>query len=96
MGAGGISFLRRDTDWHTITEDSEAFYLRIAAEGQYRYPGADLGILVARGRFMSEEHELLDRARSWIDGINRQFASEPIPDSAPPSVIPEPFGFKML
>ena len=56
-------FARRDTDWHTVTDESEAFYLRIAATGQYRYPGADLGILVTRGRFMDDEHELLDRAR---------------------------------
>ena len=26
--------------------------------GGYRYPGADLGILVTRGRFMNDEHEL--------------------------------------
>jgi hypothetical protein len=96
MRDDGISFLRRDTDWHTISEDDEAFYLRIAAEGGYRYPGADLGIIVARGQFMDEEHELLDRARRWIDGIQGQFASEPIPVAAQPSVAPEPFGFKML
>jgi hypothetical protein len=96
MQDGDISFLRRDTDWHTIADDSEAFYLRIAAEGQSRYPGADLGILVARGRFMSDEHELLDRTRLWIDGINRQFSSEPVAESASASVVAEPFGFKML
>jgi biotin carboxylase len=83
---GHIGYARRDTDWHTIADESEAFYLRIAAEGQYRYPGADLGILVTRGRFMDAEHELLDRARGWITGIKGQFASVP----------PEPFGFKML
>ena len=49
-----IAFARRDTDWHTVADESEAFYLRIASEGQYRYPGADLGILVTRGRFMDE------------------------------------------
>jgi hypothetical protein len=96
MAGGGISFLRRDTDWHSISEEDEAFYLRIAAQGGYRYPGADLGILVARGQFMDEEHELLDRARRWIDGIQGQFVSEPIPPSAQPALAPEPFGFKML
>src|SRR5206468_3145449 len=54
--AGAIHFDRRVTDWHTVADESEAFYLRIAAEGQYRYPGADLGILVTRGRFMNDEH----------------------------------------
>ena len=41
-----VRFVRRETDWHTVSSEDEAFYLRIAAEGQYRYPGADLGILV--------------------------------------------------
>ena len=96
MRDDGIAFVRRDTDWHTISEDDEAFYLRIAAEGGYRYPGADLGIIVARGQFMDADHELLDRARRWIDGIQGEFASEPIPPTAQPAVAPEPFGFKML
>lgn len=93
---GAISFARRDTDWHTVTDESEAFYLRIASTGQYRYPGADLGILVTRGRFMDAEHELLDRARSWITGVKDQFASIPPGEDTPPLVKPEPFGFKML
>jgi biotin carboxylase len=91
---GSIAFARRDTDWHTVADEREAFYLRIASEGQYRYPGADLGILVTRGRFMDEHHELMDRAREWITGIKSQFES--VPPEAPASVAPEPFGFKML
>jgi biotin carboxylase len=91
---GSIAFDRRDTDWHTVADESEAFYLRIAGPGQFRYPGADLGILVTRGRFMNEEHELLDRARAWLGAIKSRFASEPSWEPAP--VAPEPFGFKML
>ncbi len=93
---GTIAFARRDTDWHTVADDHEAFYLRIAGIGQYRYPGADLGIMVTRGRFMDEEHELLDRARQWISGIKSQFVSVPPGTDYPPAVKPEPFGFKML
>ena len=91
-----IAYARRDTDWHTVADDSEAFYLRIAGVGQYRYPGADLGIMVTRGRFMDSEHELLDRARDWITGIKGQFASVPPGEETPPITKPEPFGFKML
>ena len=93
--AGGIRFVRRETDWHTVGNEDEAFYLRIAAEGQYRYPGADLGILVTRGRLQTDEHELTDRARTWISGIKSQFEGVPAPSEAelPP---PEPFSFKML
>lgn len=93
---GSIAYARRDTDWHTVADGSEAFYLRIAAAGGYRYPGADLGILVTRGRFLDDDHELVDRARSWITGIKSQFRSVPPPSEAPPPVEPEPFGFKML
>jgi hypothetical protein len=93
---GEIAYARRDTDWHTVGDESEAFYLRIASAGQYRYPGADLGIMVTRGRFMDDEHELLDRARSWITGIKGQFRSVPPGADVPPIATPEPFGFKLL
>ena len=89
-----IGYARRDSDWHTVADEDEAFYLRIATKGGYRYPGADLGILVTRGRFMNAEHELQDRARDWITGIKSQFHSTPL-ERTPP-VQPEPFGFKML
>jgi hypothetical protein len=94
-GGGGIRYARRDTDWHTIGDTNEAFYLRIAGVGGYRYPGADLGILVTRGRFMDDEHELLDRARDWIKGIKGEFRSAPLMGQEP-ALEPEPFGFKML
>ena len=95
-GDRGIEFSRRDTDWHTVGDGSEAFYLRIATAGGYRYPGADLGILVTRGRFLDDDHELVDRARDWIAGIKGQFTSVPPPTQRAPEVQPEPFGFKML
>jgi hypothetical protein len=94
--AGAIRFDRRVTDWHTVSDESEAFYLRIAGEDQYRYRGADLGILVTRGRFMNDEHELLDRTRAWISGIKSEFESvAPGADEAR-SHEHEPFGFKLL
>ncbi len=94
---GGISFLRSETDWHTVGAEAEAFYLRIAQSGGYRYPGADIGILVTRGRLQTDDHELTERARTWINGIKRQFLTAPLADaSAPPVRAPEPFSFKML
>ena len=93
---GSLGYARRDTDWHSVADESEAFYLRIASAGGYRYPGADLGILVTRGRFLDDDHELVDRARSWITGIKSQFRSVPPPSEAPPPVELEPFGFKLL
>lgn len=92
---GGIRFVRRETDWHSVASEDEAFYLRIAAEGQYRYPGADLGILVTRGRLQTDEHELTERALLWIWGIKAQFQGVPVPTEATPPPA-EPFAFKML
>jgi hypothetical protein len=93
---GPIPHARRDTDRHTVADASEAFYLLIADAGGYRYEGADLGILVTRGRFLDDDHELVDRARAWITGIKSQFRSVPLPAESPAPVEPEPFGCKML
>ena len=94
---GGISFDRRETDWHTVASEEEAFYLRIAQAGGYRYPGADIGILVTRGRLQTDDHELTDRARTWINGIKRQFETALLDGVAEvPVREPEPFSFKML
>ena len=74
---------------HGLTYEREAFFLRVAEPGEYRYKGADLGILVTRGRMQTETHELSERARSWIEGIRAQFAGTPVTDLpafAPPSV----------
>jgi biotin carboxylase len=94
---GGIRFVRRETDWHTVASEDEAFYLRIAQVGGYRYPGADIGILVTRGRLQTDDHELTDRARTWITGIKKQFGTAPLP-TGEPEPVPEPgsFSFKML
>lgn len=94
-GDGAISYARRETDWHTVADEQEAFYLRIAGPGHYRYPGADLGIMVTRGRFLDENHELTERAHRWIDGVQAQFSSVSLGEQVPP-IKPEPFGFKML
>ncbi len=92
---GSMGFVRRDTDWHAVADEREAFYLRIAAAGSYRYPGADLGILVTRGRLMDEDHNLTDRAHAWITGVKAQFTGEAAAPAAPVPP-PEPFSFKML
>ena len=48
--------------------------MRILKPGEYRYEGADLGILVTRGRSMDDRFRLTERARKWIDGIRSHFA----------------------
>jgi biotin carboxylase len=79
----GIEFARWGHDWHSLHDDSEAFFLRVLAPGDYRYPGADLGVLVARTRMQTEANELTDRAHEWIDGIHGQFAGTSLPAPEP-------------
>ena len=60
--SGDIGFSRWGNDWHSLHDESEAFFLRVLAPGDYRYPGADLGVLVARSRMQTEDNELTERA----------------------------------
>jgi biotin carboxylase len=81
-----ISFARWGNDWHSLMDETEAFYMRVAAPGDYRYKGADLGVLVTRGRLQTDDYELTDRGRRWIEGLKAQFASTPL---APGDAISE-------
>ncbi len=74
--SGEIVYDRMDTHRRAVEQDDEAFFLRIINEGDYLYEGADLGILVMRGRLMTDEFELTDRANSWINAIRSKYKSE--------------------
>ena len=70
-----MTFARWGHDWHSLQDESEAFFLRVLGPGDYRYPGADLGVLVARSRMQTDDNELTDRAREWIAAVHGQFDS---------------------
>ena len=53
--------------------------------GDYRYPGADLGVIVARSRMQTEDNELTERAHEWIDAIQKEFAGTPVEPQATPA-----------
>jgi len=74
--SGAITFNRLDTHRRAVETENEAFFLRIINEGDYIYEGADLGILVVRGRLMTDEFELTKRAKTWIDAIRAEYKSE--------------------
>lgn len=97
-GEGEVHFLREQTHRRTVQFENRAFYLRIAGPGDYLYEGADLGILVSRGRFMNDDFSLNARAKRWIDAIRGEFQSHVIdPSTAHPGVEPADVGaFKML
>jgi biotin carboxylase len=82
---GAVTFRRWANDWHSLQDESEAFYLRVLGPGDYRYKGADLGVIVTRSRLQDDDDQLTDRARTWIDGINAQFAGTALqPADEPP------------
>ncbi len=91
----GISFSRWGNDWHSLQDDSEGFYLRVLGPGDYLYKGADLGILVTRGRLQTGENELTGRCRHWIQGIHSQFAGTPVDASADPPPRQDALAFKL-
>ncbi|MGH2842353.1 MAG: biotin carboxylase [Solirubrobacteraceae bacterium] len=75
---GALTFARWANDWHNLLDESEAFYLRVASPGDYRFKGADLGVLLTRGRLQDDDGKLTGRCHHWIDGIKAQFAGTPV------------------
>ncbi|NCG29523.1 MAG: hypothetical protein GWP27_03525 [Bacteroidetes bacterium] len=66
-------------------------------EEEYLYEGADMGIVVMRGRLMTDDFQLNDRARIWIDAIRGQFKSvEPENLPSMERKVAEIGGFKMM
>ena len=76
-GFGGARFVRPQIHRRTVDRGDEAFFLRIAGEGDYLYEGADLGILLVPGRLMDEHGKLTSRAKEWNTAIRSRFASRP-------------------
>lgn len=90
-GKGHMSYVRMQTHRRTVQFENRAFFLRIGGVGDYRYEGADLGILVSPGRFMDDDFQLTKRAKQWIKGIRGFYAGQS--DAA---AQPELTGFKLL
>ena len=80
---GSLEFKRLVTTWHTVGHDNEAFYLRVYGNGEYRYKGGDLGVIVTRGRMQTDDRQLTDRARAWADGIVSLFGGTPVEGPLP-------------
>ena len=46
---GVLTFRHAAPDWHQLRSESEVFFLRIYGPGDFRWNGADLGVLVTQG-----------------------------------------------
>ena len=84
---GTLEFMRLVTTWHTVGHDDEAFYLRVYGNGEYRYKGGDLGVIVTRGRMQTDDRQLTDRAKAWASGIMGLFAGTAVDGPLP---VPDP------
>ncbi len=94
-----MSYARFDYHRRAVETENEAFFLRISGPGNYRYEGADLGILITRGRLMNDDFSLNERAKRWIKGLHAHYHGVPLdqaPQPAPPPVALEAGAFKIL
>jgi hypothetical protein len=84
---GALVFQRTALDWHQLQHDGEAFFLRIYGPGDFRWKGADLGVLITKGRLQTARpgrpESLTIRARHFIDAIRAFYSGTPI--MPPPS-----------
>jgi hypothetical protein len=86
-----------DTHRRAVETEAEAFFLRITRKGDYLYEGADVGILVMRGRLMTDDGQLSERARAWIDAVHGMYKSAPLePRELTASRESEIASFKMM
>ena len=92
---GRVEYDRFDYHRRAVESEREAFFLRILKPGDYRYEGADLGILITRGRSMDNRFRLNPRSRAWIDGIKGAFKAKPLSVATDAPVLTEP-AFKIL
>ena len=84
---GHIQFDRMDTHRRAVETENEAFFLHIAKEANYLYEGADMGILVSRGRMMTDDFKLNARAKKWINAIRGKYVSQIVEDKREKSIL---------
>jgi hypothetical protein len=92
---GTVSYARFDYHRRAVESEKEAFFLRIMDKGDYRYEGADLGILVLRGRAMDDRFQLQARTRKWIKAIRAQYQAVALTAPAPAAMVDE-HAFKIM
>ncbi|MBP6310729.1 MAG: biotin carboxylase [Flavobacteriales bacterium] len=94
---GSVYFWRMDTHRRYVELENEAFFLRITRVGDWLYEGADIGILVMRGRMMTDDFELLERSKKWLNAMKNEYKSVvPGARNAEAMHMLEIGGFKMM
>ena len=73
---GTVVFQQASNDWHEIATEEEAFFLPTCGAGDMKIHGAQIGVLVTRGRMQTAER-LTERCQQYIAGIRAQYQCEP-------------------
>ncbi len=76
--SSGVRYERFEYRRAAVEDEAEGLFLRILGPGDYRYEGADLGILITRGRSMTDGFELTERAAEWAEGLAARFRGRPL------------------
>jgi hypothetical protein len=92
---GSVSYHRFDYHRAAVETEREAYFLRITGAGDHRYEGADLGILITRGRSMTDDFKLNERAHNWIKGLKSYYYGKPL-EAVQETAAPAAGAFKIL
>ena len=91
---GTLQFRRAALDWHQLQDESHCFFLRIHGPGDYRWKGADLGVVEVKGRLEEAPpdsdggpSQLTERARRLIAAIRSQYTGTPVGDDTQPTGV---------
>lgn len=78
---GELVFRRAALDWHQLQNSSEVFFMRIYGPGEFRWKGADLGIIVSVGRLQRTTRDGLGlsiKAKHLIESFRKMYAVTPL------------------
>jgi hypothetical protein len=72
---GTVQFARPAFHPQVLTNEAEVFFLRTIDAGHTPGKGDCIGRLMTRGRLMTDDYQLTERARAWSRGLRAQFAT---------------------
>jgi hypothetical protein len=76
---GTVQFERPTPDWHALQDESECFFLRIYGPGDYRFKGADLGIVLTKGKLQTgDPWRLTERGKRLVETLRTHYTSTPL------------------
>src|ERR1700744_2598051 len=77
---GTLAFEMICNDWHDITTEDEAFFMRVYGPGDFKFHGAAPGLRGHKGR-MPPPGAPPHLSRHYIEGIRAHYQSEPLPEA---------------